>query len=257
VTASDGVLSDSESFTITVNDVNRAPTADAQVVATAEGTPVAVTLAGSDPDGDTLTFTIGQRPASGTLSVSAPDVVYTPNTGFVGDDSFTFTASDGDLTSGAATVTVTVESASPRVDQQQAVGSLEDLAAAVTDPSLDLAIGQLTASLNPAYWADDAHLAAPEGRPVFRFNARTVRSLTTIVGTYPEVGPVIDTVVAASRQLAATSIGEAVSAGRDPGLIAQAQSSLDQGDTQAAAGNNTEAVTAHAAAWRAANRATR
>ena len=48
-------------------------------------------------------------PANGTVSLS-PDgsFTYTPNTGFIGTDSFTYKASDGKLDSNLATVTITV-----------------------------------------------------------------------------------------------------------------------------------------------------
>lgn len=42
---------------------------------------------------------------AGKLSV---DVTYTPNAGYVGDDSFTFTISDGTVHSNVATVNITV-----------------------------------------------------------------------------------------------------------------------------------------------------
>jgi hypothetical protein len=45
------------------------------------------------------------------LSGSAPDLTYTPDPGFSGDDSFTFKASDGLLDSAAATVSITVNEA--------------------------------------------------------------------------------------------------------------------------------------------------
>ena len=87
---------------------NEPPVADDQSLETTEGTPVSITLTGSDPDGDTLTYTLVSTTTSGTLDGEAPDLIYTPEEGFVGDDSFTFTASDGSLESPAATVAITV-----------------------------------------------------------------------------------------------------------------------------------------------------
>lgn len=69
---------------------------------------VAITLSGLDPDGDPLTYVITGAPTHGTLSGSAPNLVYTPNPDFHGPDSFTYTASDGVLTSVADTVTISV-----------------------------------------------------------------------------------------------------------------------------------------------------
>jgi fibronectin type 3 domain-containing protein len=93
---------------ITVIAVNDAPVANLQSKTTAEDTPVAITLTGSDVDSDPITFTVATPPANGTLSGTAPNLTYTPNLNFNGTDSFTFTVSDGSLTSGPATVSITV-----------------------------------------------------------------------------------------------------------------------------------------------------
>jgi uncharacterized repeat protein (TIGR01451 family) len=86
--------------------VNQPPVANGQNVATAEDAALAVVLSGSDPDGDSLTFQT--TPAHGTLSGSAPNLTYTPAPNFNGTDAFSFTVSDGSLTSSAATVSITV-----------------------------------------------------------------------------------------------------------------------------------------------------
>lgn len=63
----------------------------------------------SDPDGDTLTATLVSGTANGELSLGSDgSVQYTPNEGFFGSDSFTYTASDGSLDSGVATATLLV-----------------------------------------------------------------------------------------------------------------------------------------------------
>ncbi len=71
-----------------------------------------ITLSGTDPDLPTLplTFSIGAPPTHGTLSGAAPNVTYTPTTGYYGPDSFTFTASNGTNTSAPASVSLTVGS---------------------------------------------------------------------------------------------------------------------------------------------------
>ena len=49
--------------------------------------------------------------ANGSLTLNADgSFVYTPNAGFCGTDSFTYTATDGHATSAPATVTITVYS---------------------------------------------------------------------------------------------------------------------------------------------------
>ena len=52
-----------------------------------------------------------QTTSNGSLTLNADgSFVYTPNAGFCGTDSFTYTATDGDATSALATVTITVYS---------------------------------------------------------------------------------------------------------------------------------------------------
>ncbi|EMR01517.1 Ig-like domain-containing protein [Cesiribacter andamanensis] len=107
--ASDGELSSAPAtITITIVPVNDAPLAVAQSLATAEDTPLAITLAGTDTEGDALSYTIGTPPAHGSLSGTAPDLVYTPAADYAGADAFTFRVSDGALDSPTATVTITI-----------------------------------------------------------------------------------------------------------------------------------------------------
>ena len=58
---------DSETIGITVGPVNDAPDVRDETVTTDEDTPVTITLAGTDIDGDTLTITTTQ-PAHGTYT---------------------------------------------------------------------------------------------------------------------------------------------------------------------------------------------
>ncbi len=108
-TVSDGSLTDIAIVEIAVNPINDAPTANDQTVDTAEETALLITLTGSDIDGDSITFAIASQPTNGTLSILNDDqITYTPNTDFVGQDSFTFTTFDGVLSSVAATITINV-----------------------------------------------------------------------------------------------------------------------------------------------------
>jgi hypothetical protein len=88
--------------------VNHAPTASDQSVSAVEDTAKAITLSGSDPDGTAVSYAIASNPAHGTLSGAPPNVTYTPASDYSGPDSFTFTVSDGSLTSAPATVSITV-----------------------------------------------------------------------------------------------------------------------------------------------------
>jgi VCBS repeat-containing protein len=93
---------------LTVTPVNDAPVATPVSATLAEDTSANIVLTGTDVEGDALTFTVASNPAHGTLSGAAPDLVYTPAANYFGSDSFTFTASDGQATSGPATVAITV-----------------------------------------------------------------------------------------------------------------------------------------------------
>ncbi len=111
-----------DTFTFTANDgeddsapatativITRAPSCDDADAKTAVGEPVSVPLTCTDADGDTLTLAKATDPAKGTLGAfSATAVTYTPDAGEYGDDSFTYTADDGDGESAPATVSITI-----------------------------------------------------------------------------------------------------------------------------------------------------
>lgn len=79
--------------------------AHSQVVATT-GAKV-VTLMGTSPR-TSVTFTNLTAPSHGTLTGTAPNLIYTPTSGYVGPDSFTFQVSDALTTSEPGTVSVIV-----------------------------------------------------------------------------------------------------------------------------------------------------
>ncbi|MFQ5413056.1 MAG: Ig-like domain-containing protein [Phycisphaerae bacterium] len=77
-------------------------------------TPALISLTGNDAGGDDLTFAIANNPTHGSITPVSPTssdaatVVYTPQAGFEGTDTFSFTVSNGLATSSAAEVTVIV-----------------------------------------------------------------------------------------------------------------------------------------------------
>lgn len=109
-----GNVSNAATATIGVAQVNRAPVAAADDYATDEDTDLVVLAPGvlgndTDPDGDPLTVTVDTDVASGILVLNEDgSFSYTPDAAFSGEDTFTYTASDGVLTSAPATVTITV-----------------------------------------------------------------------------------------------------------------------------------------------------
>lgn len=100
--------------TISVVGENRPPKALSQVVYTVRDTVVPVRLAGSDPDGDPLRFTVQRPPQHGRLDGTAPTLVYVPAAGWTGSDEFTFVVADAELASAPATIQLTVAKAGAR-----------------------------------------------------------------------------------------------------------------------------------------------
>ncbi len=91
--------------------LNRSPVADDLTVNVEWGVASNVALSASDDDGDALTYSIVDPPLHGALSGEAPNVTYTSESGYFGQDSFTFKANDGTADSNVATVSITVNKA--------------------------------------------------------------------------------------------------------------------------------------------------
>lgn len=107
--ANDGQAdSNAATVSITVGAVNDPPVTGDQSVNINEDEMRSIVLAGSDPDSDPLTFSIVSGPAHGTLSGSAPNLVYDPADNYNGADSFTFKANDGKADSNTSTVSVSI-----------------------------------------------------------------------------------------------------------------------------------------------------
>ncbi|MCB2072369.1 MAG: tandem-95 repeat protein [Novosphingobium sp.] len=125
----------SQTVNITVLSVNDAPTvAASQSFSTQEDTARQFTVSGTDPDGDTLSYSAGPA-AHGSVSGGAGGVfTYTPDGGFNGSDSFTVTASDGNGGTAQQTVdfTVTLGNTPPSIAPVQNVFTSEDTARQVT-----------------------------------------------------------------------------------------------------------------------------
>lgn len=131
---SDGrLLSAATTVSISVLAQNDVPTAIAQAISVSQGASATLTLAGSDVDGDGLTYRVRDLPLNGTLTGIAPNLTYTPNPGFAGSDRFTFTASDAASTSPAATVQITVVGVTTNpTARSQSIALLEDRTQAIT-----------------------------------------------------------------------------------------------------------------------------
>lgn len=108
---------------------NDAPSATAQSVTAYTNVPKTITLAGTDPNGDPLSFRLASRPAANVRLYNGPTtsspligsgailpaklagntITYLAPVGFSGADSFTFVAEDGEMRSTSATVSINVQ----------------------------------------------------------------------------------------------------------------------------------------------------
>ena len=99
---------------ITVNAVNSAPVAVDDAYSTGKGIQLTVVAPGvlsndTDVDGDHLTATVANNVSNGSLTLKSDgSFTYTPNASFVGIDSFTYKANDGQADSNVATVSITI-----------------------------------------------------------------------------------------------------------------------------------------------------
>jgi hypothetical protein len=102
---------DTGSVSVTVTPVNDAPVADDDALTTDEDTPgnVSVLVGDADVDGDALTVATASDPDHGSVACNPTTGVctYTPDSGYLGADSFTYEVSDGQLSDqGLVSVTV-------------------------------------------------------------------------------------------------------------------------------------------------------
>jgi hypothetical protein len=94
-----------ESYTWTI--ANAAPQANDQSVTAGKNQATSITLTAVDDE--PLIFSVLTPPAHGVLSGAAPDLFYTPDSDYVGADSFTFSASNGAGATDTGMVTITME----------------------------------------------------------------------------------------------------------------------------------------------------
>ena len=115
--ANDGFVdSNVATVTISVNEVgvNHPPVAVDDSYSTQQDSVLSIAVPGvlgndSDVDGDALTAVLDTDPMYGVVSLNANGSFdYTPDAGFIGTDSFTYVANDGELDSNIATVTIEV-----------------------------------------------------------------------------------------------------------------------------------------------------
>lgn len=112
VNSTNGTGNPSATVTITVNPVNDSPSASDDNATTTVNTPVTIAVIANDEDVDhiasELTVATTVNPTNGRNSISGNQVTYTPDTGFTGTDSFSYSLTDPAGASSRAEVTITV-----------------------------------------------------------------------------------------------------------------------------------------------------
>jgi len=119
-TASDGVAQDSETVTITVNNVNRAPVLSSignKIVS--ENNTLQFTITASDADGDNIIYSISGLP--GGAAFGNQTFSWTPGYNQSGTYQVSFTVSDG-VAQDSETITITVSNVN-RAPQLDSIGS--------------------------------------------------------------------------------------------------------------------------------------
>lgn len=125
--------SQTATVSISITAANDVPVAAAQMVITAEDTRVGILLAATDKDGDPLAYRVTSLPTKGTLSGTAPNLIYTPNSHANGTDAFSFQANDGKASSNTATVSISITPVNDApVAANQSVTTAADKAVAIT-----------------------------------------------------------------------------------------------------------------------------
>ncbi|MCX6049691.1 MAG: Ig-like domain-containing protein [Chloroflexi bacterium] len=95
-------------ITLTVAAMNDAPAALAQPISTTRNSNVVINLFASDAENDPITYTVVSSPTHGLLSGGVPNLLYTPQQNFVGQDSLQFQARDPQGAATVATISLTV-----------------------------------------------------------------------------------------------------------------------------------------------------
>jgi hypothetical protein len=90
--------------------MNTAPVAGSESLITQTEVVISTSFPASDADGDTLSFSITADPTLGSVTLgNGGDYTYTPNAEVTGNDSFSYSVSDGSAAPVSGVITITIE----------------------------------------------------------------------------------------------------------------------------------------------------
>lgn len=124
---------------ITVDPTNDSPTALTGSAIVSEDDSVSITLQGSDPEGQPLSYSVTAGPSRGILEGSGDTYVYTPNADVNGSDAFYFRVSDGVKNSSSAKVSITIIPVNdPPTAYDKTLETYEDWSKSITMSATDV-----------------------------------------------------------------------------------------------------------------------
>ena len=152
---------------VTITAENEAPRANDDSTSVISGNTISIELVANSESTQTLSYQIETQASNGNVTLNNNIASYQANNGFVGNDSFTFSASDGDNKSNTATINIEVVALSETTTLHDGrVVITADLVALgnllYTDSNLSNPVGQSCASchdLNTGF--DDPNSSNP------------------------------------------------------------------------------------------------
>jgi hypothetical protein len=127
---------------------NRDPTADNITLETDQGVAIENTFDATDPDGDTLSYSIITPPSNGEVTTSGDSFEYTPSAEYAGTDSFEYRVTDGNGGQNSATVTIEIQESNSRIPSDFPDSITNEQYSAVAGDDGELSQLELSNSIN-------------------------------------------------------------------------------------------------------------
>ena len=122
---SDLETSSSIEYLLTIEESNQPPVSSDIDLVLNEDSSIDFTLSSIDNEGDNLTYSY-TSPSNGSITGNAPNLTYTPNPNYNGQDQIQFRASDADNQSNLATVSISVVSVNDIPSAQSVVFNVDE-----------------------------------------------------------------------------------------------------------------------------------